>query len=245
MGKIKIETTQNVVIDFQLADVGNRMLAKIIDLGILTIYYILFSLTTIASISGFKDIDGFLAAMIYIIFIVCPAAFYTIVCELFMNGQTFGKKIVKIRVINLDGSGVTLSTCLMRWLFQIIDYTFMYIPAMLVISSSKKGQRLGDIAAGTTIIKLKKQVSLSDTVLKTLNKKYQIQFSNVLELSDRDINTIREALELYKKSKNDKYLKILSKKVKEKLVINTKMKPFILLETILKDYNALALQNNE
>lgn len=245
MGKIKIETTQNVVIDFQLSDAGDRMLAKIIDLGILTIYYIFLSLTTIATISGFQHINGFLGMMLYIILIVCPAAFYTIVCEFFMNGQTFGKKIVKIRVINLDGSGVNLGGCLMRWLFQIIDYMFMYLPALIVISSNKKGQRLGDIAAGTTVIKLKKQVSLSDTVLKTLNKKYQIQFSNVLELSDRDINTIREALELYKKTKNDKYLKILSKKIKEKLVINTKMKPFMLLETILKDYNALALQNNE
>ncbi len=249
MAKIKIETTQNVVINFKLADTGDRIIAKLIDIIILAIYYIAIMSTLGSVLAIDKGVPEELKNAIFwfifvIVFLVCPYVFYTPVCELFMNGQTFGKKAMKLRVIKVEGSGVTIGDCIMRWLFQPLDYFFGYCVAVVSITISKKAQRLGDIAAGTTVIKLKKQVSLKDTVLRSLDKRYQIRFSNVLELSDRDINTIREAIALYKKTKDDKYIKILAQKVRDILNIEIKMKPFVLLETVLKDYNALALQQN-
>ncbi|MCP4520667.1 MAG: RDD family protein [Cytophagales bacterium] len=245
MAEIKIETSQNVVIDFKLSDTGDRIFAKLLDLLFLAIYYIGISLTLFYLFD--LDIQLFRGAgmIIFLIFYMIPYSFYSVALEVFMNGQTFGKKIMKIRVINLDGSGLRLGDSIMRWLFQPIDHLFYYLPALVSVSVSKKAQRIGDIAAGTTVIKLKKTVSLQDTVFRDVDERYTVRFPNALDLTDKDINTILDALAHFHKTKDDKYIKILAKKTREKLNIEKNYRPEKLLETIIKDYNVLALQKNE
>jgi uncharacterized RDD family membrane protein YckC len=238
MARIKLETTQNVMLEFDLAGTGDRIVSGLLDWLFIAAYifvcYLLFFV--ILDIGNFiKSDTGWL--LLFIILYI-PIAFYHPMFEIFMNGQSPGKKIMKIKVIKLDGSQPGLGDYILRWLFRIVDSLFSYLIAIICISMTKKEQRLGDIVADTTVVKLKKRATLEDTILKVVEHNYKPVFADVLRFSDKDINTIKEALELYKKNNNPKHVDILAKKVKELLnVENNTMSSARLLETVIKDYN--------
>ena len=106
MSQISINTSQNVNINFTIASVGERMLAFIIDLLVKGAYlfvafYILF---------GFLNFDQFLygldywsAVAVYII-ITFPITIYPLVLESLMEGQTLGKKVMKIKVVKISSN---------------------------------------------------------------------------------------------------------------------------------------------
>jgi len=104
MSELQINTTQNVKISFTAAGVGERIIAFIIDATIKWGY--LFIVNLILSLLGvgglFDGIDGWSFEAIKIIFGV-PAMFYTVTLESFLGGQTLGKRIMKIRVVKIDG----------------------------------------------------------------------------------------------------------------------------------------------
>ncbi|HWZ21804.1 MAG TPA: hypothetical protein VNW06_04080, partial [Cytophagaceae bacterium] len=113
-----------------------------------------------------------------------------------------------------------------------------YVIAIITISVSKKEQRIGDLLADTTVVKIKKRASLEDTILQVVERNYKPVFADVLRFSDKDINTIKEALEIYKRNNNSKHIDKLAKKVKEILDIEKNaMSSRRTLETLIKDFN--------
>ena len=96
MHEIQIETTQNVTIEYKIGSVGDRIIATLIDLLILIGY----TIALVLLISQLKLKLGIAGVIILYI----PAFFYDLLCETFLNGQSFGKKIRKIKVVKLDGS---------------------------------------------------------------------------------------------------------------------------------------------
>ena len=234
MARIKLETTQNVLLEFDLAGAGDRILSGLLDWLFIGAYfffcYLLFSLL---------HITGDVAIVFYIILISTPIFFYYPLFEIFMNGQSPGKKIMKIKVIKLDGAQPSLGDYILRWVFRIVDWMpFLFITAIISIVVSKKEQRLGDLLANTTVIKLRKRASLEDTILKVVEHNYKPTFKEVLLFSDKDINTIKEALEIYKKNNNSKHIDKLALKAKQLLKEESNtMSSYRTLDTILKDYN--------
>ncbi len=234
MARIKLETTQNVLLEFDLAGAGDRIISGILDWLFIGAYFFFFYFLFLKlSISG--DTQTFL----FIVLVTTPIFFYHILFQIFMNGQSPGKKIMKIKVIKLDGAQPSLGDYILRWVFRIIDWLpFLFITAIISIVVSKKEQCIGDVVANTTVIKLKKRASLEDTILKVIEHNYKPTFKDVLLFSDKDINTIKEALEIYKKNKNSKHIDKLALKAKQLLKeeANT-MSSYRTLDTILKDYN--------
>lgn len=234
MARIKLETTQNVLLEFDLAGAGDRILSGLLDWIFIAAYfffvYLLFKLL---------NINGDLATGLYGIIFSIPVFFYHFAFGVFMNGQSPGKKIMKIKIIKLDGSQPSLGDYTLRWVFRIIDwFPFFFIIAIISIVVSKREQCVGDILANTTVIKLKKRATLQDTILKVVEVNYKPTFIDVLLFSDKDINTIKEALEIYKKNNNPKHINKLALKAKQllKQESNT-MSSYKTLDTILKDYN--------
>ena len=91
----------------------------------------------------------------FIIFAL-PYVFYTLILESVFEGQTVGKKLLKIKVVKIDGYQATFADYLIRWFMRIIDMWLLYcVVALISVASSKKGQRLGDMVAGTSVITLK------------------------------------------------------------------------------------------
>ena len=241
METIKISTAQNIDIEYEVAGLGERVLARLIDLaGFAMIYIIAIVLFGVAFSS--RSPIGFYVVMItfFVLFL-----FYDLVCELTMNGQSLGKKVMKIRVISLTGAQPTLSQYLLRWLFRIIDVSVIFgfgVVAILAVAFSEKHQRIGDMVAKTIMIKTRARTSITNVVFTApLPEDYQPVFSEVIHLNDSDISLIHDVLLGFYKNGNAELVYSMAAKTKDRLAtsIPQGMNELLFLETVLKDYNHL------
>jgi uncharacterized RDD family membrane protein YckC len=232
---IQIQTTQNVSLRYEVSAIGDRLLAFIIDsvivYGMAGIIALIYNYTM-----GF---NGETSMIIGILLCVLPLAFYHVIMEIFNNGQSIGKKIMKIRVIRMDGSEPTIGNYVIRWLSRILEMTGIFGLALIVILINGKGQRLGDLAGGTTVAKVKKRVSLQDTILAFGSENYNPVYVMAKTLSGRDIETIKEALYFYRQYQNFNILNACGMKVKSLFGIDPN-KDFtpndVFLENVVNDY---------
>ena len=156
MEQFQIETAQNITINQNTSHLGERMLAYIIDTFIIVVYTILM-FVFLASL----DIDMGDQWAFYLI-LSLPAFLYYLLFETLMDGKTIGKGAMNLRVVKLDGSKPNFGNYFVRWALRIIDVGITSGgAAVLTILVRGKGQRIGDIAAGTTVISEKKRVSLT------------------------------------------------------------------------------------
>ena len=195
MSELSINTTQNVKINFIAATPGERMGAYFIDLGIKISYIIVVSLIVFYWLNLGQALDGLDMWSRGAIFLILyfPIIIYSITLESIFEGQSFGKKLVKIKVVKIDGYQAGFGDYLMRWFFRIIDFTSFYgLVALITIISSKKSQRLGDMVAGTAVITLKNKINISHTILEEIGDAYVPTYPLVIKLSDNDMRIIKE-----------------------------------------------------
>jgi len=243
METIRVSTAQNVDIDYEVAGLGERILARLIDLAGFAVLYIVVLILMIAS---FRN-SGTLGVVLIIIFLVI-FVFYDLVCELTMDGQTFGKKIMKIKVISLDGGQPTFGQYMMRWIFRVIDFGFIFgwgLVALVCVAVSKNHQRIGDMLAKTTLIKTVPRTKIDQVAFGfALPDDYQPVFKEVLHLNDRDAELIFEVLSGFYQTGNTDLIYSMATKIKEHIaiVIPAGMNELQFLETVMKDYNHLTAQ---
>ncbi len=236
MQKVTVETTQNVSIEYYIASVGDRIVAFLIDTVIKTLYAIIGVVIMIKLDVDLESTKDYIFVGVFLF----PYVFYFLIVELLMDGQSIGKKIMKIKVIKLDGSQPNLGDYLIRWLLRIVDSFFGYGVGLIVIILNGKGQRLGDILAGTSIIKLNREEEVSyHQHIDSPEEDYEPVFPQVIRLSDKDIETIKQTLIFYKESGNPRLIVTATNKVKETLNIENDLPPIKFLNVIIKDYNFL------
>jgi uncharacterized RDD family membrane protein YckC len=242
MVELQINTTQNVNINFTAASVGERILAWGIDwlfkiaYSIVT-YQIIFKIFKIEELV--EDMDNWSKAAIFVAFYL-PVIFYSLLFETLLDGQTPGKRILKIKVVKIDGYQASLADFVIRWIFRIVDLNIMSgVVALIAIITSPKNQRLGDMTAGTSVITLKNNVNISHTILEDLKQDYIPTYPMVIKLSDNDARIIKDTFKTAVKSKDYKTLIKLRSKIVEVLDLkevkhNTDHQ---FIDVILKDYN--------
>jgi len=238
MDNFNIETAQNVTIQQNVASLYNRIGAFLLDMLIIGGYYIIIMLLLMA-------LDYQPSENIYVFYslLSLPVFFYSLLFETLMNGQTPGKYFSKIRVTKIDGSKPTFGNYLIRWVLRLIDISLASgSVAVLTILLNGKGQRLGDLAAGTTVISEIKRVTINDTLVVDLPKDYKPTFSQVTLLSDKDMQTIKSLYLKAKKSGNHKTILKLHLKIIELTGIKTEMQPISFIDLIIKDYNYFTQQ---
>lgn len=163
---------------------------------------------------------------------------YTLIFETMWNGQTPGKRINKTRVVKLDGSKPTLGNYLLRWMMRIIDIQMATgSVAVLTILLNGKGQRLGDLAAGTTIISEKKRVTLQEVLLGDAAEDYSPTFQQVTLLSDADAQTIKKLYHTALQKRKHAIIIKLHERIIEITGIKTELKPIDFLKVVLTDYD--------
>jgi uncharacterized RDD family membrane protein YckC len=255
MSIIQIATPFNIDIEFELAEFHKRLLAYIIDFVLLILYLIS---TTYIFFGSFKISEASIGFLLLVIFV--PMLFYTLLTELWMNGQTLGKKALKIKVVSLDGGEATLGQYLLRWFLRFYEWGFIIltlfyadfskgllalilggITSIIIIAVTPKSQRLGDLAAGTVVVNTRSKLTINDTVFMAVDvENYTAKFPSVMRLSDRDINTIKSVLTQSKKRGNHIISSKVAYRIKEVLKIETNMHDSDFLEKLLEDYNYLA-----
>jgi len=207
--KIKITTTQNIDIEYELATVFERIVAWLIDFFVI-IAYILIAITVSNMI--FSREDNYFGTL----GLVSPFLLYHFLSEWLLNGQSLGKMAMRIKVIKLDGSPPTVGSYLLRWVMRIIDCDPLFFYGSFGIGSismTPKGQRFGDIIAGTTVVKMNRNVTMADTMFTTTHEGYVLTYPEVKLLSDTDVNTLTDVLRLYQREHNLKLLNITANRV--------------------------------
>src|SRR5262245_6102874 len=135
MQTISVQTTQNVFILHPVASLGDRILAYLLDSIILMIY------VTVV-VAAFINLDLEII-WIWVITLVGPTFFYHLAFEIFMNGQSPGKRVMNIQVVRLDGTQPTIGDYLFRWLFGFVEIQLLVgAIAVIVVAANGKGQRL-------------------------------------------------------------------------------------------------------
>ena len=258
MSLVRINTAFNVALDFTVAPFHKRLLAYIIDFALLLLW--LFSMKYLLYESMGLSIRNNMGFDILVISL--PMLFYSLVTELLMNGQTVGKKIMKIRVISLEGGEPAAGQFILRWITKFFEWPFLFgyiyasafvlvayifftaflgIAVVIIILVSKNSQRLGDMAAGTVVVDASSTMSVHDTIfLDVKADNYRVSFPEVMRLSDSDINTVKSVLNLGTKTNNPDICRRVEYKIKEVLGIHSELSSVEFLKKLLEDYNFLA-----
>jgi uncharacterized RDD family membrane protein YckC len=154
--RFSIETPELVALEFPLAGIGSRFIAILIDYllqAAAVIAMILGALLFLPSLQKFEAASArwFIAILILIPFLMQWG--YFAIFEAFWNGQTPGKRVAKIRVIQQSGRAITLFESLARNLVRFIDFLpAYYVVGVISIFVTSRNQRLGDLVAGTLVV---------------------------------------------------------------------------------------------
>ncbi|GAB3732917.1 RDD family protein [Spirosoma lituiforme] len=229
---VTIRTSQNVSLAYDPASVGDRILGAMLD------YLVIFGWVLL--VFGLPARLNLTPGTFYSFVGLFPVALYDLLSEWFLNGRSIGKIAMGIRVVMLDGSQPGLGAYLLRWLLRIVESVAFLggVVPIITVAVNGKGQRLGDIAAGTTVVKLKPAVSLEDVLIRPLPANYVLQFPDVRMLSDRDISIVRQSLH----QGDDWVIKRTTDKIKQVTGLQSDLPDRVFLETVISDYQFMTVQ---
>jgi uncharacterized RDD family membrane protein YckC len=269
MSVIKVPTNFNIDVEFEIPEFYRRFIALLIDLIIEYFYYMIANAIylNLRENSGW-DIDSQFNLQAYELLLILPLLIYHLVLEIIMKGQSIGKKIMSIRVVNDIGGRPGISQFFIRWLLRVSDVwiviiliilsnsqryiftpenTFILLAALaflitdiVLVVSSEKGQRIGDILAKTILIRINTNRNIEDTVFMDVADNYVPSYPQIMQLNDKDINAIKSILETALKKGDYNIAEAASDKIKAHLRIESSLSAFDFLHVLLKDYNYLS-----
>lgn len=271
MAVIKVPTNFNIDVEFEIPEFYRRLVSLLIDV-LIEYFYLRIAgeiFTSIVRNSG-RDMDSQYNLQAVGLLLLLPVLLYHLLMEITMNGQSIGKKITGIRVVNEIGGRPGISQFLIRWLLRVSDLwialllfllisnpdfgrdfetTFVILAALaflgtdiVLVVTSPKGQRIGDLLAKTILIKVNSRGNIEETVFQEVADNYVPSFPQIMQLSDKDINAIKNILETARKRGDIHMAESACTKIRNHLKIESSMHPFDFLETLLKDYNYLSVK---
>ena len=237
MNTIRISTPQNIDIEYDLASLGERIVGYIIDCLIIFVYVI--ALVIVASFNHFSR-----GSEVVILLLAIPVFFYDLASEVFMNGQSVGKRVMNIKVVSLDGRQPTLGQYVLRWMFRLVDFTLTsHLCGVICIAVSEHKQRVGDMVAGTTLVRTISRTGFQQTMYVPVGQAaYAVSYPQVVNLGDKDMQLIKEVLLSVHTTGNKQLAYHAAEKIMQTLHIHSDIEPEKFLQVLLADYNYLTSQ---
>jgi uncharacterized RDD family membrane protein YckC len=151
----EIVTGEAVILDLPVARFPTRMLARIIDMAAqLVLFFAIFFTAALAEISD--SLDSAATAAVLVTGIVVTLVGYPVALETLSRGRTLGKLALGLRVVADDGGPVRFRQALVRALAGVVEcWGLAGIPALITAMLSARGKRLGDIFAGTFVVRMR------------------------------------------------------------------------------------------
>lgn len=240
MKTILIHTTQHVDIEYRLASVVERVAAFLIDLfAFLSGYVFGFLLFEWLVAPDLSDIP----ATVYVFFV--PMGLYVLyhfLSESFWSGQTLGKRLLRLRVLRVDGEDPVTADHLIRAIFQLPDNLFsLGVASVVLISGTDKSQRLGDMIAHTTVIKTNGHLpyTLADILSIASDESYTVRYPEARRYTDEDLLVVKECLQRLARYPNRAQANAvtdLARRLQDQMGIETDQAPREFLERVLRDY---------
>lgn len=163
-----VETPENIRFGYDVADIGSRFLAVLIDTLIIGVLEIVFSFSALVVGNQLTQLNlpPVISDNIAVVFILASFFIffgYFMVLEVFLNGATPGKRLFHLRVIKDNGYPLGPLDAIIRNLIRVIDFfPALYGVGVVVMFLNKRAKRLGDFAAGTLVVKMRDQVRLQN-----------------------------------------------------------------------------------
>ncbi len=238
-----IDTPENVSFGYAVAGIGSRFIAALVDsilLGLLLLVLNIALLMGLAAISPdgnpmtAEQSDDWLAGLLIALYALLNFAIfwgYYLLFEWLWQGQTPGKRVVRLRVVSIDGSPVSFVPVAVRNLVRVVDFMPIgYGVGVVTMFCNRQSRRLGDFSAGTLVVKEQGAVTLDTLLAKpstpaqaiplpataTLDPgptpdtpplhQPQADWSGIRRLSAADYELVQETLARYQSGKLDKEL---------------------------------------
>ena len=242
---VDIITSNNISIEYEASSVVNRGLALLIDSLVKFVYVILMSILFGMMGFGLFSSEDFVAIFLNIV-ILLPMLFYTLILEYLMKGQTVGKLALGIRVVRLNGQNATINDYTMRWAFRIVDFWFSFgAIGAIFITTTEKGQRIGDILAQTAVVKNKPEQAYSIRDILNIKSRadHEPTYLGVTQFTDEDMILIKNAISRVRKYPNEPHKQLVrdlaAKSAKLLKLEEVPQKKLTFLKTLLQDYIVL------
>jgi uncharacterized RDD family membrane protein YckC len=159
--QLNIETPELVSIEMPLAGIGSRFIALLIDTLIWLAAMLLVALLSwmlVPGITAFSKLSAQWAVAIYVFLLFLLNWGYFTLFEAFWNGRTPGKRVARIRVIQQSGRAIGLFESMARNFVRYVDQIpFFYAVGVIAVFATRQHQRLGDLAAGTLVVRDREQ----------------------------------------------------------------------------------------
>lgn len=198
----RVDTPESVDLALEPAGLGTRFLAIAVDAVIQwgAAFLLLMIVVPLTMVSKFSKLVQNPAAIDGVLVTILLLAFgflfflYKLLLEAFWNGQTVGKRMVGIRVIKANGLPVDFLQVVVRNLLRVIDYLpLQYLVGTVAIVASKRGQRLGDMVAGTVVVREQRPTAPLAPVQLFHQPDYDLSLlrEHVLRLADEELEPAR------------------------------------------------------
>lgn len=254
MKSVEFESAQNVKIEYELASVGQRAAAAILDFVAFVIYFIVISMAL--GISDFFPDRMGPQMFIELLLIKLPFIFYHPLIEYLTQGQSLGKYILGIRVVTMSGERPGLREVFTRWMFKgdfiwisadILVLIWFAIPIMgiLFAGTSPMNQRIGDAMANVIVIKNRSsiQYTLRDVLSIKNQENYVPVYPEAIRFTDEDMLLIKNAIQRVRSNPNPENKRFAIELADESArllgLLETPEKRMQFLQTLLQDYVVL------
>jgi uncharacterized RDD family membrane protein YckC len=222
---LQIDTPENVVFGYEVAGLGSRFVAALIDYAViiaslLFIYLLFFVLALSAGVEDVSEqpnIIGWVIGILTLVSFILQWGYY-IVFEMLWNGQSPGKRLLKLRVIRTDGTPISLIESLIRNLVRLIDFLpITYGIGFVTMFINTQSRRLGDLAAGTLVVFDRSEITLESlqpqppkkhtpTLPAALSQEETLPDIPIERLTERDIALVEQYLHRRKDLANRKQM---------------------------------------
>ena len=156
-----VSTPERVAFQYEVAGIGSRFLAQFVDVVVIALIQIVITIG-VAALAGLFS-SGQIFALVELILTFILIAGYFLISEAAWNGQTLGKRSVRLRVVGDHGEPLTLAQAAIRNLVRIVDFLpAFYAIGIVTMFSNSRAKRLGDFAAGTLVVRDRERISLYD-----------------------------------------------------------------------------------
>ena len=236
---LDIRTAQNVPLALEPASLGERILATVVD-GLVALAYVL-----LVGIVGFAWLGIEASPAVVVSVVYGPLLLYHLAFEVLLEGRTPGKLALRTQVARLDGAQPTVGQYLLRWLLRFVDVTASSgAVALLSVALTQRSQRLGDLAAGTTVVRRRQRVRLGEVLYPTAPPGHVAAFPEAEALSDADVRTLRAVIVRLRLSKRDRRATDLARRAKAAVETKLGMEPVAMppeafLKAIVRDHTFL------
>lgn len=241
MRSIELQTTQNVRINYEIALVRDRIFAFILDMVVVgaVIFALMMSLFPVVTKTGME-------ALFFGLIIAPITTFYSLLMESLNNGQTLGKMALRIQVVRVDGKRVRFLDYLLRWVFRLLDIWFSAgTIAVVLISSSPRAQRLGDLVGNTTVVHSnpRLRVRMKDLMtIGTLDDHVPV-YPAVRRFREQDMLAVKQAVDRFVSYGNEAHreaLQLATDVISQRLELEQRPENELeFLRTVIKDYIVL------